>query len=682
MGISWLPPPAWTTLGSALSTNMTLGSLRYRIRYDTAAQKLHVTVVQCRNLPKKDVLGSSDPFVRVFLMPGTHAELKTKVVKKDLNPTYNDEFSFVLSPTDVQKKTIVFQVFDWERFSQNDGIGEVQVPLWPPNLDLGAETDKWEELEKITTDKNKKPILKQKRPTAMRSHSNASSVSSSVRSSISSLHEAGRPTSSQSFHQETSYGTGFNQGSAGFTQGSTRYSLGGTGYNQGGNYHHEEHTTIQHQTSHVGEATSSSSSSNSSGNTTPARRPTSLSGNLSLHELNNRLERYIQQIRLEPETNPTTITYERHTEGGSFDITSLPQYQEWESLQNEYLRQEEELAKVEAEIEMYKTNNKDLKDRNSSVEIQIREIEASINAKRIRIQELEEKLRGIEMERQRLEKTRMQRETELSELQTQINHVPDGWVNRVSQVKVNEARASINSDKRDFITRLSNLEWVETRTTQSINTQEIHDKIKKDYDDRLKEELEKMRLLYGSQLSEVKLSIEKIYSSKIKDLTSEKNKWSGTAKAEVDEILARLRNAKRQIIELEEQKLKLTQKERELGEKLEEDEASYKAMLAAKKEEIEFLEKEYKSLYKEYMKFESERTSYSTEVKRYSNLIQPAEIRVSKHAEQFIEHGEAPRDDSSSSSSSSSEEEVEKSSSHGVMTKTYSSSNKSTSGLI
>ena len=34
--------------------------------------------------------------------------------------------------------------------------------------------------------------------------------------------------------------------------------------------------------------------------------------------------------------------------------------------------------------------------------------------------------------------------------------------------------------------------------------------------DRLKEELEKMRLLYGSQLSEVKLSIEKIYSLKVK----------------------------------------------------------------------------------------------------------------------------------------------------------------------
>ena len=55
-----------------------------------------MTVVQAKSLPKKDIIGASDPFVRVFLMPGTHAELKTKVVKKELNPTYNDEFSFVV----------------------------------------------------------------------------------------------------------------------------------------------------------------------------------------------------------------------------------------------------------------------------------------------------------------------------------------------------------------------------------------------------------------------------------------------------------------------------------------------------------------------------------------------------------------------------------------------------------
>ena len=28
--------------------------------------------------------------------------------------------------------------------------------MWPPNVDLAVETDRWEELDKITSDKNKK----------------------------------------------------------------------------------------------------------------------------------------------------------------------------------------------------------------------------------------------------------------------------------------------------------------------------------------------------------------------------------------------------------------------------------------------------------------------------------------------------------------------------------------------
>ena len=54
-------------------------------------------MVECRHLPKTELIGKSDPYVRVYLMPGTHAELKTKVMKKTQNPVYNDEFSFVVS---------------------------------------------------------------------------------------------------------------------------------------------------------------------------------------------------------------------------------------------------------------------------------------------------------------------------------------------------------------------------------------------------------------------------------------------------------------------------------------------------------------------------------------------------------------------------------------------------------
>ena len=78
----------------AIMININLST--HQIRYDDGTQKLHVTVVKCEALPKKDVFGASDPFVRVYLMPGTHTELKTKVVKNSANPLFNDEFSFVV----------------------------------------------------------------------------------------------------------------------------------------------------------------------------------------------------------------------------------------------------------------------------------------------------------------------------------------------------------------------------------------------------------------------------------------------------------------------------------------------------------------------------------------------------------------------------------------------------------
>ena len=82
-----------------------------QIRYDDGTQKLHVTVVKCEALPKKDLLGGSDPFVRVYLMPGTHTELKTKIVKNSASPVYNDEFSFVVRNSHTTPTTPVTIVF-------------------------------------------------------------------------------------------------------------------------------------------------------------------------------------------------------------------------------------------------------------------------------------------------------------------------------------------------------------------------------------------------------------------------------------------------------------------------------------------------------------------------------------------------------------------------------------------
>ena len=52
---------------------------------------------------------------------------------------------------EVIKKTVVLQVWDWDKVSKTDGIGEIQIPLW--QLNLAAETNEWKPLHKITGDK-------------------------------------------------------------------------------------------------------------------------------------------------------------------------------------------------------------------------------------------------------------------------------------------------------------------------------------------------------------------------------------------------------------------------------------------------------------------------------------------------------------------------------------------------
>ena len=97
------------------------------------------------------------------------------------------------------------------------------------------------------------------------------------------------------------------------------------------------------------------------------------------------------------------------SEGGSFRIQDLPQYQTWEKLVRDYLQQEEELARVEADIDRYKHENNDLKERNLAIEQQLRDLKFKMEEKQRMIAELEAKLRNIEIEREKLERIRMVR---------------------------------------------------------------------------------------------------------------------------------------------------------------------------------------------------------------------------------------------------------------------------------
>ncbi|XP_061344347.1 C2 and GRAM domain-containing protein At1g03370-like [Gastrolobium bilobum] len=85
--------------------------------------KLVVRVIEAKNLPPTDPNGLSDPYVRLQL---GKQRFKTKVIKKNLNPKWDEEFSFMV---DDLNEELVISVMDEDKFFNDDFVGQLKVPI-------------------------------------------------------------------------------------------------------------------------------------------------------------------------------------------------------------------------------------------------------------------------------------------------------------------------------------------------------------------------------------------------------------------------------------------------------------------------------------------------------------------------------------------------------------------------
>ena len=53
-----------------------------------------VNVIQAADLAAMDMNGTSDPYVKVYLLPDKKKKFETKVHRKTLNPIFNETFNF------------------------------------------------------------------------------------------------------------------------------------------------------------------------------------------------------------------------------------------------------------------------------------------------------------------------------------------------------------------------------------------------------------------------------------------------------------------------------------------------------------------------------------------------------------------------------------------------------------
>ncbi|XP_056300235.1 synaptotagmin-11-like [Pseudoliparis swirei] len=108
-----------------------LGAVSLTVDYNFPKKALVVTVVGARGLPAMDrQAGSSDPYVKMTILPEQKHRVKTRVLRNTLEPLFNETFTFYgVAYSALPDLTLHLLVLSFDRFARDDVIGEALVPL-------------------------------------------------------------------------------------------------------------------------------------------------------------------------------------------------------------------------------------------------------------------------------------------------------------------------------------------------------------------------------------------------------------------------------------------------------------------------------------------------------------------------------------------------------------------------
>lgn len=121
------------------------GELLVSLCYQPAANRLTVVVLKARNLPKMDITGLSDPYVKIYLLYNGQriAKKKTHVKKRTLNPVFNESFLFDVPCNEgLHNLSLEFLLLDWDRMTKNEVVGRLEIS----NKTMGPESHHWNEV--------------------------------------------------------------------------------------------------------------------------------------------------------------------------------------------------------------------------------------------------------------------------------------------------------------------------------------------------------------------------------------------------------------------------------------------------------------------------------------------------------------------------------------------------------
>nr|KAF6291799.1 synaptotagmin 11 [Myotis myotis] len=128
---SLTPGESKTSSPSSPEEDVMLGSLTFSVDYNFPKKALVVTIQEAHGLPvMDDQTQGSDPYIKMTILPDKRHRVKTRVLRKTLDPVFDETFTFYGIPySQLQDLVLHFLVLSFDRFSRDDVIGEVMVPL-------------------------------------------------------------------------------------------------------------------------------------------------------------------------------------------------------------------------------------------------------------------------------------------------------------------------------------------------------------------------------------------------------------------------------------------------------------------------------------------------------------------------------------------------------------------------
>ena len=120
-----------------------------KLSYQFRSGCLDLLVMHARNLVPRTIQGTADPYVKSYLLPdpSKSTKRKTRVARKNLNPTYNQTLTYAMSLIEIQQKVLQVTVWDNDAMGVNNYLGGINI--YPATHDLTQKVTGWYKLKEI-----------------------------------------------------------------------------------------------------------------------------------------------------------------------------------------------------------------------------------------------------------------------------------------------------------------------------------------------------------------------------------------------------------------------------------------------------------------------------------------------------------------------------------------------------